>query len=194
MRIVLSAFLALTLSGVAQAEAIDPDTTQLPWVNGPARDSVYKVWESYNSVHIWEAFTISCPWCHRNAPQVADLKAFYDEAATEDETYERVQVLDLCLNSSARDCRSWVSDHEPDYPVVHDQTRYVWGNLSQANSIPQTFVTDCAGNLVGYTIGYWDSSDINSIKGWVEEALETECEAPDDDEPDTPDDDEPVEE
>ena len=175
MRFLAAVFLAGILASAAQADAIDPSTTELPWVNGPASDSVYKVSQSYNKVHVWESFTISCPYCHRNAPAVKKLAQYYVELAAEREGYDRVQFLDLCLNASVRDCQSWTDQHQPDYPVVHDKNRYVWSNLSQANSIPQTFVTNCEGELIQHTIGQWDSGDISTIKDAIEEALLTEC-------------------
>lgn len=176
MRIFVTLLLTSFLGTAAHAQAIDPDSTQLPWVNGPARDSIYKVWESYNKVHVWEAFTISCPYCHRNASAVKGLAALYTELAEENEAYGRVQFLDLCLNSNRRDCQSWADQHQPDYPVVQDTDRYVWNNLKQANSIPQTFVTNCAGELITHTIGQWNSGDIAVIKDAIEQALLTECE------------------
>ena len=177
MRTILTLVMAWSLANVAQAESIDPNATELPWLNGPSRDSVYQVWENYNKVHVWEALSNTCPWCHNNAPQVAALKAYFDDLAANDPDYERVQFLDLCLGS-VQSCESWTNQHTPDYPVVHDDVRYVWNNLRQANSIPQTFVTDCAGNLVGSTIGYWSAGDIEAIKGYVETAMAVECAEP----------------
>src|SRR5690606_9030026 len=119
-----------------------------------------------------------CPYCHRNAPAVQDLADHYADLAAQDATYERVQVIDLCLNSNEGSCQSWDNQHNPSYPLLHDSSRYVWSNLMQANSIPQTLITDCTGSLVDYTIGQWDSNDVRKVKAAIERALEVECDAP----------------
>jgi len=164
--------LALSLAafnGVAMAESIDPATVDMPWVNGPARDSRYKLADHVNTVHVFEAFSLSCSWCNRNAEQV---KAMAAEYATDD----RVQFIDLGLDSDVRNIQRWITTHAPAFPVVQDTGRVVWTALQQANGIPQTFVVACDGTMIGSTIGYWDNAAKTTLRNAIAEAKETTCE------------------
>ena len=56
-------FVAFLFSGLLGATAFagdsfDPDTTEFSWKNGPERDSIYVVKANWNSVHVWEAYSI----------------------------------------------------------------------------------------------------------------------------------------
>lgn len=168
MRKILTAVLFCLFSSAAFGAAIDPSTTEFPWMNGPARDSRYKLSDFPNRVHVWEAYSITCSWCARNSDQVKAMAAEYAND-------ERVGFLDLGLDSRDSDFTRWIDLHHPTYPVVKDVNRAVWNALTQENGIPQTFVTACDGTLVGFTIGYWDSAAKTTLRNAIETAKETVC-------------------
>jgi hypothetical protein len=166
--VLLTAVVALTATA-ASAAAIDPATTAFPWKNGPARDSRYVLAEHPNTVHVFEAYQLSCTYCNQNAAQVAALSQEYSGD-------ERVQFLDLGLDSADRDYQRWINAHNPPYPVVQDVGRSVYNALHQENGVPQTFVVACDGRLVDYTIGYWDNAAKRTLRAAIAEAKETTCE------------------
>jgi hypothetical protein len=155
-------------SASAYGASIDPAATAFPWMNGPARDSRYDMAASGNKVHVFEAYSISCAYCNSNAEQVQALATEYGDNA-------RVQFLDLGLDSADRDYTSWINRHQPTYPVVKDVGHAVWNALKQENSIPQTFVVDCRGELVDYTIGEWGNAEKAQLRQAIATALETTC-------------------
>ena len=165
MRGLILGFLFI-MSVPAVAQQIEP--TDFPWFNGPTRDAIYRMSEFPNVVHVFEAFTLSCSWCNRNAPQV---QAMADEYVGD----ERVKFVDLGLDSSDLNIQRWVQEHRPTYPVVKDVGRQIWSVLRQSNGVPQTFVVDCNGELVDYTIGYWGTSEKNTIRRAIADGLATEC-------------------
>ena len=169
MRNLFFAFSFSVLSTAAFAAQIDPATTDFPWMNGPARDSRYKLADNVNKVHVFEAWSLSCSWCNRNAEQVVALAGEYAGDA-------RVQFIDLGLDTSESSYVQWIQRHSPTYPVVKDLGRTVWSALQQDNGIPQTFVVDCAGHLVDYTIGYWGDSEKTTLRDAIARAKETTCE------------------
>jgi hypothetical protein len=168
MRKFLMAVLFCFIANTGLATGIDPSTTEFPWMNGPARDSRYKLSDFPNRVHVWEAFSITCSWCARNAAQVKELKAEY---AGDD----RVEVIDLGLDTRDSDYNRWIQTHQPTWPVVKDENRTVWTALSSHRGIPQTFVTACDGTLVGATIGYWDAAAKATLRAAIARAKQTVC-------------------
>lgn len=164
-------FLALSfaaMQGVAVGAAIDPVTTDLPWLNGPARDARYKLADYPNTVHVFEAFSLSCSWCNRNADQVKAMAAEYVAD-------ERVQFIDLGLDADDRNIQRWIATHAPTYPVVKDVGRGVWTALQQASGIPQTFVVACDGSMIDGTIGYWDSAAKTKLRNAIAAAKVVTC-------------------
>lgn len=171
-------FLAIVMGAFAQgavAADIDPSTLEFPWMNGPTRDARYVMADHPNAVHVFEAYSLSCSWCNRNASQVKAMAEDFRQKAEENTKYERVQFVDLGLDRSRRDYEAWISRHEPSYPVVKDADRVVWDALKQDSGIPQTFVVDCEGQLVDSTIGYWGASQKRTLRRAVETALEKVC-------------------
>lgn len=154
---------------IATANSIDPATTEFAWKNGPTRDARYKLSEHKNTVHVFEAWSINCSWCNRNAAQVKAMATEYAEDT-------RVQFIDLGLDTNDRDYQRWIQTHAPSYPVVLDAGRTVWNALMQQNGIPQTFVVDCAGDLEGFTIGYWGAEEKQTLRDAIARAKEKTCE------------------
>ena len=166
-QLVAVVFSALTAFSAIAAEIV-PETTELPWKNGPVRDSIYKFSENATKVHVLEAWRIDCSWCNRNAAQV---KALANEYATDAD----VQFLDLGLDANDSAYTQWIARHTPSFPVVKDTDRAVWNALHSEEGVPQTFVVDCAGNLVDYTVGYWGQSEKDAIKAAIAVAKDTTC-------------------
>jgi hypothetical protein len=160
--------IAFFFSTSVLAAGIDPAETNLPWKNGPTRDAVYKFSENTNKVHVLEALANYCSWCHKNAAQVEAMALEYAED-------ERVQFLDLSLDSSEREIARWLSQHSPSYPFVQDVNRNVYNAIKQQSGIPATFVLDCNGTLVGSTIGYWGPSEKSALRGYIAKAKEVTC-------------------
>jgi hypothetical protein len=52
----------------------------------------------------------------------------------------------------------------------------VWNQLKTENSIPQTFVLNCRGELVDSTVGYWGDAEKNALQAAIAKALEISCE------------------
>jgi hypothetical protein len=168
MKVFVSFFLGSFFATASWGSDIDPFDVEFPWMNGPTRDAMYILADNPNRIHIFEAYSLSCGWCNRNAPQVAAMaEEFADDS--------RVQFIDLGLDTNQRDYDRWIAAHQPNYPVVKDVGREVWNALAQENGIPQTFVVDCQGNLVDFTIGYWGNSEKNTLREAIAEALLVEC-------------------
>lgn len=166
MRLFLASLL-LAAAGVAQAASV-PTNLEFPLKNGAAGE-VYKMADHPNSVFVFEAFGLNCPYCNDNAPNLDKLTNDY-------KSNPRVQVLDLGLDSQASYYVEWIRRHKPNHPVVQDVSRRVFGALSTEGSIPQVFVANCKGALVGKYVGSWDSSAARYVRGLVDKALETVCE------------------
>lgn len=167
MKKLLIAFAAATATTAALGAQIDPGATEFPWMNG-ARDARYKMKDHAGAVHVLEAYSISCSWCNRNAVQVDELAAKYAGD-------ESVKVLDLGIDSRDSDYARWISAHSPNHPVVKDVNRAVFNALKQDSGIPQTFVLDCHGNLVDYTVGYWGAAEKAQLEQAIERAKQVSC-------------------
>jgi thiol-disulfide isomerase/thioredoxin len=156
-------FVATTAANAASIQMYD-----FPLKNGQSRDDIYKMSEHKNAVFVFEAFSINCGYCHQNAPVV-------DQFATEYASNPRVQVLDLGLDRTDSAFAEWISTHSPNHPVIQDTDRRVYNALRTENGIPQVFVVNCRGEMVGNHVGTWDG-DVQRIRDLVTKALETTCE------------------
>ena len=160
------------------AGTIDPASVSFPVMNGEVVGERYKLSEHPNKVHVFEVYSLHCGWCAKNAPQVAQLMTEYAAKAKDDEQYNRVQFLDLGIDSNPRFYQFWINRHKPPYLVVMDEGRQVYNSLKQRNGVPQTFVVDCTGKVVGNTVGYWGTDQKNSLRFAIDEALKVTCDAP----------------
>jgi Redoxin len=139
-----------------------------PVKNGAHRDDVYKMSEHKNSVFVFEAFADFCGGCHENAPNV-------DEFAIEFAANPRVQVLDLGLDRVDSAYQAWIDRHHPNHLVIQDTDRKVFNALRTDNFIPQVFIVDCHGVMVGNHIGVWDEAVKTKLRGFIATALATTC-------------------
>lgn len=164
-------FLATAISfaaPLAHAAGIDPATTEFPWVNGSGRDARYKLADNASKVHILEVWRSSCTWCNSNAAQVKELAEQYAGD-------QRVQFLDLGQDTADSSYTQWIRRHAPSYPVVKDVGSAVFNALRQADGVPQTYVIDCHGRLVDYTVGYWGDGEKETLKAAISRAKHVVC-------------------
>lgn len=168
MRIAKQVFIgfvaAVGISGMAAAASIP--MLEFPVMNPTG--TTYKMADHTDGVFVFEAYGINCSYCNQNAPAVDDLA---DQFADE----PRVQVIDLGQDSSSSDYARWISAHHPNHPVVKDTSHKVYNAFKTQDVIPQTFVVNCKGELVGRTIGSWDSSTRRKVEGYITTALGTTC-------------------
>jgi len=154
----------------AAQSALAVNPFSLPWVNGPARDSVYHTADHADGIFILEAFQNFCPHCHNNAPAVDALYTKYKDQA-------RVQVLDLDLDTDQSEVTAWIDQYHPAYPVIQDSSREVWNQLGGDGGIPMTVVMDCKGNIKYTTEGEWDDGAKADIAKAIDALLATPCAA-----------------
>jgi len=152
----------------AMASAASIPMYDFPLKNGQSRDDVYRMSEHKNTVFVFEAFRLSCGYCNENAPAV-------DALTTEYAANPRVQVLDLGLDTSDADFAEWIARHEPNHPVVQDTGRRVYNALKTSSGVPQVFVVNCRGEMVGNHVGTWDGAE-KKIRSLIDRALTTSCE------------------
>jgi hypothetical protein len=152
-------------SSIASASTIP--MYEFPLKNDAAR-SVYRMADHKNGVFVFEAYRLTCGYCNDNAPAV-------DALATAYAGNPRVQVLDLGLDTNDADYAEWIAAHNPNHPVIQDTGRKVFNALKTQNAVPQVFVVNCKGEMVGNHVGTWDGA-VPKIKGHIETALKTTCE------------------
>jgi hypothetical protein len=141
----------------------------LPIMGGEAGE-LYKMSEQPNSVFVFEGLRLDCSYCNQNAPAVDQLA---EEMAA---SQPRVQVLDLCIDSTDSQCTDWFNRHKPNHPVVRDVGRKVFTALKTQNVVPQVFVVNCKGEMTGAFVGNWGSTGATTVRSLISKALETTCE------------------
>lgn len=139
-----------------------------PWMNGPAAGATWNMTDHPNGVFVFEAFSLNCSWCNKNAANV-------DALATKFKDNARVNVIDLGLDSSDSSYSRWISTHKPNHPVVKDVGRKVYNALQVENGIPQVFIVNCKGELEDVVVGYWESGEKAQVERAVNKALQTTC-------------------
>ena len=137
----------------------------LPWYNSTA-GAVYKDADHPKTVYVMEAFENFCPTCNENAVNVDEMATFYAGNA-------HVQVLDLTLDTSDREIRTWIANHHPNHPVVKDAGGKIWSEINE-QYIPTAVVVDCSGEIVWKYTGAWEEQQKAEIKDAVAKAA-TAC-------------------
>ncbi len=163
-KFVLAAIIAVS-SSQALAATISP--FNLPWVNNPTRDTIYKTADHADGVFVLEFFANFCGACNENAGNVDELTEQYADQA-------RVQVLDVGLDSSDREIGAWIARHQPNHPVLKDVGRTVWGQVA-SQYIPTVIVTDCKGVEKFRYVGVWDAATKATIHATIDGLLATPC-------------------
>lgn len=142
-----------------------------PFVGG-AQTQTYSMSERPNSVFVFEGLRLDCSYCNTNAPAV---EALAEEMKSSE---PRVEVLDLCIDAAMAKCAQWRSRHNPKHPVIQDVGRKVFSALYTEAVVPQAFVVDCTGTMVGNVIGSWGVEGAAKIRQLIAKALETTCVPP----------------
>lgn len=163
-KFLLAAVIAVSSSS-AFAATISP--FNLPWVNNPARDTIYKTTDHADGVYVLEFFANFCGACNENAANVDELATAYGDQA-------RVQVLDMGLDSSDREIASWIARHQPNHPVLKDTGRGVWGQVG-SQYIPTVVITDCHGAEKFRFVGVWDAGTKATIHSTIDALLAQPC-------------------
>ena len=142
--------------------------TSFPWMNAKQADTTYSMADHPNAVFVFETFSLSCSWCNKNASNV-------DALATKFKDNNRVQVIDLGIDSSDSNFTRWIQTHNPNHPVVKDVGRKVYNALQVENGIPQVFIVNCRGEREDVVVGYWESAEKAQIERAINKALQTTC-------------------
>ncbi len=156
---------AIIAASSTSAFAISP--FNLPWVNNPARDTIYKTSDHADGVYILEFMANFCGACNENAGNVDELATMYAGNA-------RVQVLDMSLDSNDREIASWIARHQPNHPVLKDVSRTVWREVG-SQYIPTVVITDCRGVEKFRFTGVWDAGTKATMKSTIDGLLAETC-------------------
>lgn len=167
MRLFLTSITALILSSQALGASIPADKT-FPWMNAREPGAVYSMADHQDGVFVFEAFSLNCSWCNKNAPNV-------DALAEEYKDNSRVQVIDLGIDSANSYFTRWIQTHKPNHPVLKDEGRSVYNTLKTENGIPQVFVVNCHGEMIDNIVGYWSANEKARIRRAIARGLETTC-------------------
>lgn len=158
------------VSSLAQAAKVIPANMEFPLKNGAA-GAVYRMTDHPDGVFVFESLGLSCTYCNQNAPNV-------DALATKYKSNARVQVLDMSLDSNESYHKEWIRRHNPNHPMIADVGHKVYNALKGEDAIPQVFVVNCKGEMVGTYLGAWNSSAIAAVNSYIEKGLKTTCVAP----------------
>lgn len=156
----------LCLSGLAHTASI-PTNLEFPFKNGPA-NAIYKMTDHPNGVFVFEVYQLSCGDCNANAPRVNRLADEYAKNV-------RVQILDTGFDKLDSTYPIWINRQKPNHPVIKDGDGQIFYRLSTANVVPQVFIVNCKGELVGSHVDQWDATAEKQIRGYIDTALKTTC-------------------
>lgn len=159
--------LAATLFSANVFASSIPTNLVFPQKNS-AEQLEYRMGDHPDSVFVFETYFLRCSYCNENAPAVNALATQYADNA-------RVQVLDLGLDTTDADYQTWIKRHKPNHPVVQDTNRRVYNALRTTNGVPQVFVVNCKGEMVGNYVGTWGADGTAKINAAIASALETTC-------------------
>lgn len=163
MKTILTAIMLLATSPLFASQHFD-----LEVMNGEGQER-FNSKDYPTSVFILEGYFLRCPYCNYNAPNVDEMAEFYAEN-------ERVHVLDISYDCRQSDYASWISQHNPNHPVLNDCRGTKLLRPLGISSFPTMVILDCRGEEVYRATGMWNESTKSQIKAAVAGALAT-CEA-----------------
>ena len=149
------------------AHAVSP--FELPWMNHTDSGTIYKSADHVSGIFVVEAYFLNCPYCNDNAENVNELADKYKSDS-------RVQVLDVGIDTSDSQYKTWINKHRPNHPVLKDSQRRLISQLG-TSGYPSTYVLDCKGNVLTKTSGAWNSQKLNQITNAIEKLLKQDCKA-----------------
>jgi len=161
-----AALLAVAL-GLASSQAFAITPFSLPWKNAPTSGAQYNTADHPNGVFVLEFYANFCGACNDNATNVNALATAY-------QSNDRVQVLDMSLDTSEREISIWINKHAPNHPVLKDGNSVVWDQIHE-NYIPTTVVMDCHGDVQLKHTGVWDDATVQEIHAAVDGLLAQDC-------------------
>lgn len=139
----------------------------LPWMNSNEPGATYKTSEFPGSVFVLETYFLGCPYCNDNAPNV-------DALAEEYAVDQRVQVLDVGIDTQDWQYEEWIRRHRPNHPVVKDVGRKIVKQLG-TRAYPSVYVVDCNGEVTYKYEGAWNSSVKSQIRAKIKSLLDGQC-------------------
>lgn len=140
----------------------------IPWMNHATAGTKYATADHPGGVFVLEFYANFCGACNENADNVDALaEAYKDEP--------RVQVLDVSLDTSNREIKAWIFNHQPNHPVVKDEGHTLWNQVNE-EYIPTAVVTDCHGDIKWRNTGVWDRATVADLKRVVDGLLAQTCE------------------
>jgi peroxiredoxin len=163
-RLLLSAVCGLALSSSAFATTIAPFKE---FIANSSQDSTYSSADHKDGVFVMEFYANFCGACNENADNVNALADQYKDQA-------RVQVLDMSLDTDESEIKAWISNHNPNHPILEDGDRTVWSQLDE-QYIPTTVIMDCKGNVVWKNTGVWGGEEKATIKQKLDQLLSQSC-------------------
>lgn len=136
----------------------------LPWMNSETNPpAIYQSSQYLDAVWVIETFFLTCPYCNDNAQNVNDLQNDFKND-------ERVQILDVGIDTADSSYQEWIRKHQPNHPVLKDASRKLVRQLG-TGVYPSTYVLDKNLNIVFKSTGVWGSKTSSQIKEAVEKAL-----------------------
>lgn len=132
--------------------------------DGSPEQERYRMVDHPTAVFVFEAYRNSCGACSENASQIHQL-------ADEYKLNPRVQILDLSLDSTHQEFDDWIRRHSPAYPVILDEGFRVFRALRSSSGVPQTFVVNHKGELLGSISGTWDDEVRDKVRRMIEIGL-----------------------
>ncbi len=178
-KLLLLSMSLFSASVFAETKTVKP--FELAWMNAEKADTKYKSKDHPEGIFVLENYFLRCPYCNYNAPNVNDLADKYKDDKV-------VQILDVGIDSSTNDYKTWISKHSPNHPVLKDATRLLATQL-EIEGYPTTVILNCKMEEVYRTVGLWEESTIEEMHKTIDKLKEQKLCAPEDDEngEDTPD-------
>ena len=142
---------------------------ELPWMNSDQPGVVYRSTDYPDAVFVIEAYFLSCPYCNENAPNVNALKDKYKDN-------DRVQVLDVGVDSIDASYQKWIERHHPNHPVLKDPRgqKLVVNQLGTVG-YPSVYILDCKGKVVVSTDGVWNMEKKTLLDLAIKKLLMRKC-------------------
>lgn len=135
----------------------------LRWFNAPQTGTMYNSADHLGAVFVLESFFQTCSYCNENAPNVDALATAYKDDA-------RVQILDIGIDKTDRSYQLWVSQHNPNHPVLMDTAKTLTNQLG-TTGYPSTYVLDCTMKVLYKSTGVWDSATKKELKDQIDGLL-----------------------
>jgi peroxiredoxin len=163
----MNRFLLSVLVLASSASSFAVSSFSLPQMNHATPGTMYNSADHKDGVFVVEAYFLNCPYCNDNAPNVDDLADAYANEP-------RVQVLDVGVDRSDSQYKTWIAKHNPNHPVLKDDKRQLIRQLG-TTGYPSSYVVDCQGTVRYKTSGVWNMTKEAGLKSAIDKALSEDC-------------------